>query len=881
MKLDPAAIDRIVARARELGPRERLSYVREACGADNTAIEQVLRALSAEERPEHAQEAGDPWSTDRSGQVLWPWKLIRRLGGGGMSEVYLAERCGEFKQLVAVKLVRPGLVSRTDYSRLRSERQILARLSHPNIARLLDGGTTDDGTPYLVMEYVDGVPIDVHCDRNRLTIRERLALFRVVCAAVHAAHQNLVIHRDLKPSNILVTKDGTLKLLDFGIAKLLEPQDAAHTVAITHAHVRVFTPGHASPEQVRGEPVTTATDVYLLGSLLYELLTGRRPFRVNQARYKEIERIICHETPPLPSRVVCPRDPAEMPLAELYAHRRQSTPARLRRELEGDLDNILMMALRKEPSRRYASADELAADIRRYEAGQPVIARRDTWRYRTGKFLRRHAVAVSIAAAFVVLLAAFAATMTIQAHRIAQERSIAEQERRRSDEVARFLIHLFEVADPREARGEQITAREILARGAERIDRELANQPHAQASLMETIGRVYLSLGLTDEARPQIEGSLALRRRLYAGDHPATASSLSALGKLELAEGRLEIARDLLQQSLDMNERLFGREHLAVAASLQHLGEVLKVMGEIDEAEAALRESLRLFSELEGPQSSQVASVMNELAQIMERRGDMAGAEDFYRRALQIDRRVLGDRHPQVAHNLHNLAVVLQAQGDLSGARPLFEESLALLRDVLGEEHPDTLDALGNYGRFLQATGELQRAEEVLRNALATGRKVRGENHPYVGYDHVNLAYLLQAKGDHAGAQREFREALKIYEATLPADHVYIASALTGLALTLIDLGRPEQARETVERALQIWRASLPAEHVQILKAEAVLGRALAVLGRREEAESLLAASHDKLRAALGSSSPQVRLVSGWLAELRNRPGRTVSTAAD
>jgi len=827
-RLDEAEIARIVARASALGPRERFAYIKAACANDADAFGRVLSAHNITQSNQHAEPDELAWEVDRSGQMLGPWRLRRRLGGGGMSDVYLAERIGEYSHLVAVKLVRPGLVSRADHNRLRAERQILARLNHRNIARLLDGGTTDDGIPYLVMEYVDGERIDLYCDRHSLTVHARLALFRGVCAAVHAAHQNLVIHRDLKPSNILVTRDRTLKLLDFGIAKLIEVRETSHTVALTHADVRLFTPGHASPEQIRGELITTATDIYLLGVLLYELLTGRKPFDLQNTRLTEIERVICNQTPPLPSALMETRRATDVDRtrAQTAAESRQSTPARLRRELAGDLDNIVMKALRKEPERRYTSADELAADLRRYEVGQPVIARGDTWRYRAGKFVRRHAVAVAASTGTVVLLAGLATAMTVQAHRLTQQRVIAEQERLKSEETAKFLASLFEVADPGETRGKEITAREILDRGALRIQQELNDAPDTQANLMEIIGRVYLSLGLAGDARPQLEKALVMREKEFPGDHASKASNLSALGNLELAAGRLDVADRHYRSALEMNERLHGKRHAAVAASLEELGQFLKVKGDLKGAEARLQESLQLFTELEGPKSTRVSSVMNELAQLMERRGDQKGAEDLYRRALAIDRAALGEDHPQVAHNLHNLAVVLQSRGNLDEARPLFEESTALLRKVLGEKHPDTLDALGNYAQFLRAVGDLQGAEDVLRQVLAVNTQVRGPAHPYVGYDHVGLAFVLHAKGEHAEAEKAFREALRIYAGSLPPDHQYIASAQMGLASTLLDTGRAAEASTAATRALTIWRASLPADHQLITRTQSIVEKA-------------------------------------------------------
>lgn len=878
-KLDEAEIARIVARAGGLGPRERFAYIKSACANDADAFDRVLLAhnITRENRP-HEQAGNEEafWEIDRSGQVLGPWKLRRKLGGGGMSDVYLAERIGEYSHQVAVKLVRPGLVSRADHNRLRAERQILARLNHRNIARLLDGGTTKDGIPYLVMEYVDGERIDLYCDRHRLPIKERLALFRGVCAAVHAAHQNLVVHRDLKPSNILVTGDRTLKLLDFGIAKLIEVREATHTLALTQADVRLFTPGHASPEQVTGELITTATDVYLLGVLLYELLTGRRPFDMRDARLSEMEQIICNQTPPLPSSTMNPRavPSIDRPCIEDAAESRSTTPQRLRRELAGDLDNIVMKALRKEPERRYTSADELAADLRRFEMGQPVIARRDTWRYRSAKFVRRHAVVVAASVALVALLAGVATMMTLQAHRLDQQRAIAEQEKRRSDETAKFLAGLFEVADPTEAQGRQITAREILGRGALRIQQELKDAPVTQANLMETIGRVYLSLGLDAEARPQLEKALVMREQLFTGDHESKASNLAALGKLEQTAGRYEIAAKHYRDALQMNERLHGKRHLETAASLEELGQLQKVQGDFKSAEKNLRESLELFTELEGDRSTRVSSVMNELAQVIQRRGDTREAEGLYRRALLIDRAALGNDHPQVAYQTHNLAIVLQNRGAFDEARPLFEESIALLQRVLGDKHPDTLDARGNYGRFLQAEGDLAAAEDVFRQVLRTDIEVRGASHMAVGYDHVNLGSLLIQKGEPAEAEKEFREALRIYAGTLPPDHQYVASAQTGLARALVDLDRLDEATIAATRALTIWRDSVPADHPQIANVQALEGQILAKRGDDDKAESLLATSYDRLSTTYGASDPRTTAAARALAKLYRRTGR-------
>lgn len=869
---DESRLAEVLARAEEFGPRERLEYLRNTLGDETPELQRALEALGMDAASSGAQVWEEYVSPDRSGTEIDAWKLIRRLGGGGMGEVYLAERRDDYNQRVAVKLVRPDLLSPAIRTRLRAERQILARLSHANIARLLDGGATPEGIPYLVMEYIDGLPIDQYCDERRLGIAARLGLLRQVCAAVHAAHQNLVVHRDLKPSNILVTADGVPKLLDFGIAKLLDVKQTSHTLAMTQADVRLMTPDHASPEQVRGEAITTASDVYVLGVLMYELLGGRRPFHIRTLSVADIERAICSEAPTPPSVALDPhRGVIPRPGAEEIAAMRSTTVRRLKRELAGDIDNIVLMAMRKEPERRYSSADQLSADILRHTSGEPVIARPDSWGYRASKFVGRHTVAVVLSGAIAVLLVVFAIGMYLQALRIERERQVSEQERQRYEAVADFLVGLFKLSDPNEARGRNVTAREILDRGAERVSRELATQPKTQATLMEAIGRVYLQLGSKELARPQIEGSLERRRLLFsAEDNADVASSLVAAGELEMEAGSYDDAEKFVREALAMYQRLYGPEHLAVADTQQRLGQVLKVKGQIREARQAFENSLFLFTALAGANSTSASLVLNELAQLERQQGRLTEAEGLYRRALSIDLPLFGPDAPQVIDDQHNLAESLHAQGRLEEARPLYLQSIAQLRKVLGEKHPDTIDALGNYGRLLRDAGELDEAERTFRETLALNRAVRGEKHPFVGYDLVNIGYLLRLRGDLRGAEMSFNEALEIYAASLPEEHLYIASAQAGRARVLLDTGRSADALHAADRALLI-REKLGAGQVQVAEARALRGRSLAQLHQFETARIALQTSVTELNAIVPATDERLREAQLWLAEV-DRP---------
>ena len=707
-KVPSKTLQQILDEAQTLPPHERLRFIREACATDSDLYASAMHEL--ESRQQWFGEDGalaapseEDTAVDLTGERIGPYRIVRSLGRGGMGEVFLADRADEqFQQQVAIKLVRRGLLSRQLQGRLKLERQILATLDHPNIARLFDGGTTTDGTPYIVMEYVDGEPIDIYCDSRQLSVEQRLRLFQVVCSAVHRAHQNLIVHRDLKPSNILVARDGTPKLLDFGIAKMLDDRHMMHTMAVTQADYRVLTPDHASPEQIRGDPITTASDTYVLGVVLYELLCGCKPFTLKGNRLGDLERAICEEQPPPPSVVIQAREDAAG-----IARQRGTSPARLRRELAGDLDNIVLMAMRKEAERRYSSVEQFAADVQRYLDGMPVLARADAWNYRAGKFLKRHSLAVALAVGFLAVLVGFSVTTYLQAQRIAQERDVAEAERvraqtaqQRAEAVKDFLIDSFRLADPSHARGKDITAREILDQGAARITKELRAQPDLQATLLDTIGSVYLSLDLPGDAQPLIEQGLAVRRKLFGERHLDVANSLYSLNRVYEKKGDLKTAEALAIDGLAINTLLTGTQSLETAGSLCRLGVIEYAKGELSNAQRRLEECLRIRVVQRGPDHEDLTGPLDTLARLAQARRDFPTAQRLYREALRIDLLTRGEDHPQYIRHLHNLATAMAEQGDLAGAEPLYRQTLDLLRKVLGPEHSETIEATGNLGRL-------------------------------------------------------------------------------------------------------------------------------------------------------------------------------------
>jgi serine/threonine protein kinase/tetratricopeptide (TPR) repeat protein len=805
------------------------------------------------------------------GERIGRYRVIGTLGAGGMGEVFLAERAdAEFEQRVAIKVVHGGAFSRAVQSRLKIERQILAQLDHPNIAHVQDGGTLADGTAYLVMEYIDGVPIDTFCDTRQLDISARLELFVTVCAAVQYAHQNLIVHRDLKPSNILVTTAGVPKLLDFGIAKLLdERQVGQHTLAVTRDDLRIMTPDHASPEQVRGQPITTASDVYVLGVLLYKLLAGVGPFVIASVRLVDIERAICEADPPLPSHAVGDGDSAQ---AHAIAEARSTSVRKLRRTLGGDLDNIICMAMRKEPERRYGSAEQLAGDIRRYLQGKTVIARKDTLSYRSTKFVKRHWLPVAAGLAVFFMILAFTVTTYVQSvriaaerDRVAEQREVAEHERARAEEVSTFLVDLFKLSDPEVNRGNQITARELLDSSTRRLRDAFKDQPSTKAALLATVGDVYDSLGQYQDAVPILRESLALQEQSMDKAHVDT---LLELGRVFFKSGSLQDAESPLQEALRLSQREFGATDLESGRALWVLGQLRHLQGNAVVAIDLYKRALDILETSQAP-PTEIARLLDDLAQDYERQQQWILAKQTYERALTIDRDILGNDHPRVASHVHNLAIVAQNMGDLKRAESLYREAIDSEERAFGDQHPETAAAQGNYALLLEREGRLAEAEPLLRNALGVALKVWGADNFNVGYARVSLAMALHDEGQMREAEDQFRQALAIYDASLPRNHPYRAAALMHLSRLLVDTGRPQEALPLSEQSVAIWSAAFPASHPPTAQAHAIHAYALSRLGRRREAADELAAAVPILLAARGPDDPSVRRAQTWWAGVR------------
>ena len=839
---------------------DRGPFLDRACGADAGLRAEVESLLAADEKADGflsrpALTAPPPESL--AGTRLGDYRLEEKIGEGGMSTVYRAVRADDaYRQTVALKILGYG-ADRSDLQhRFRAERQILASLDHPGIARLLDGGTTPDGRPYLVMEHIEGAALDRYCEEQRLGVDARIDLFREVCAAVQYAHQNLVVHRDLKPSNILVTRSGVPRLLDFGIAKLLE--DGTRSGADpTLTGQRLMTPQYASPEQVQGGPITTATDVYSLGVILYQLLTGRLPYQLTTTTADALQRAVVEQDPQRPSAST-------------------EGPRQHRRKLEGDLDNIVLTALRKEPQRRYATVALLSEDLRRYRANLPVTARPATVGYRARKFVERHKAGVAAASFALAVILGLAGTMTVQAMRLARQRDEIAAERDKARKLTHFVEQVFAGSDPGETKGETLTAREVLDQGAARTMAELKDQPETQSALALVIGRTYERLGLTDRARPLLEQSLSQRRALHGGRHVDVAESLLALGTLDqdhgafaAAEGRqreaLAILRALLgpdharvgdalhdlsstlialarypeaetavREALAIHRKAQGDGGVGVANDLSNLGSVLRRMGRLAEAEASHREALAVGRKVFGPVHPSLTRQINNLAVAVYDRGDLAQAEALAREALGITRKLHGERHPDIALQLSNLGSILIARGDYDAAVATAREALDMRRALFGPEHEQVAMSLGSLGDALEKSGDRAAARPLHEEALRIARKVMGPEHPRVASELTRLAEIALADGDLAKAESQARDGLRIREKALRPGHPDIGTSLVTLGAIRSAVAPGAEGEAMMERGVAILTRALPAGHRRIVEAEKRLAAAVAARGNAE-----------------------------------------------
>ncbi len=861
-------LQELFSRAADLTDEEQVAFLAHEIGDDERLREELIDLLAADRGKmtsplTHAVGAAlDRTTRDRRkailGRIINNYRLVSILGHGGTGTVYLAERADrQYSAQVAVKIIDAATVHGDLGQRFRAERQILASLNHANIARLIDAGETDEGQPYLIMEYVHGEPLDKYCDLRELNIRDRLELFLHICSAVHYAHQNLIVHRDLKPANILVTAEASPKLLDFGIAKLLDVGgDAAAVLALTRMNDRLLTPEYASPEQILGRTVTTASDVYALGVVLYELLTGLRPYSVPaSASQLELERTICISDPERPSaalkKAVSDASSPESPIVNAAAVRGLSIE-KLVRQLTGDLDSIVLRALRKEPQHRYTSVEQLASDIRRHLSREPVLARQGNWTYYTSRFVRRHAFGVSAGAAFAVFLAAFAVVMSIQAQRIAAERDRATIEGARAESVSEFMLDIFEASDPFQARGKEVSARELLDQAGRNIRGDLSQHPEVRARLLEAIGRAYRRQNEFDLSVSFLEEAEHLRRQLPDPDGSRRANTLAELAMSLRDAGDLDGAESALKEAAELSEHNRGVGTLTYAKLLTGLGRVEQAAGDIAAAKSYFERSLSLHRELLGPNHHEVASVLLDLASVHLWEDDLAQAERRTREAVRIYEATMPELYPDRVMADVNLAEILVWQGRVDEASPLLESSLQKQIRLYGPMSRQVAGAYALLSRVRANQGFLEEAEGYARQALSINEKTLGDNHQDTGYSRAALANLLTKRKKLTEAEDQLRRSLATYEQTLPPDHPYVASSEHLLGEVLLHKRELNDAEALLTAAMNRWkRTNSPAWRAA--RSESALGEVLYLQGRNAEAEQHLTQAYKILAADEGA----------------------------
>jgi len=839
----------------DLPEPEQRAFLKTACGDDDELVADVLALVEEDARGSSlldrdlAQVAQQVLNEATPASLplkeFGPYRIKEALGEGGMGVVYLAERI-DLGSLVAIKILRDAWLSPARRERFASEQRTLAQLNHPSIARLYDADTLDDGTPWFVMEYVEGVPLTEYCGQHACSIEERLRLFRAVCEAVQYAHQHAVIHRDLKPSNILVKADGTVRLLDFGIAKQLETLETPTGKNQTMTGLRLMTPAYAAPEQVRGDRVGVHTDVYALGVILYELLAGELPFDLSKLTPGEAEAVLVGRDPEKPSAVAHRRaEPAgtNMPSASKTAW--------------ADLDVLCLTAMHKDTQRRYPSVEALIRDVDHYLKGEPLEARPDSFRYRMGKFVRRNRRAVSAAALVFTIVVGLVVFFTV---RLAKARNAALDEAARTQRIQRFMMNLFQGGDESVGPGDSMRVVTLLDRGVQEAQ-SLNGDPKVQAELYQTLGTIYDQLGKFDQADSLLHSAVERRKALFGQDSTEVAESLIALGQLRSDEAQYDEAEQFTRQGLEMSKRHLPPAHPRVGRAMYALGEVLVNEGKYDQGIQVLNEAVRIQS-APGGVTADLAESLTELANAQFYAGHLDISNSLNLRVVAMDRQLYGDRHPNVAEDLINLGAIQTEWGHYAETERYYRQALDIIQGFYGKDHPETASVMTILGRSLNAQGRFNDAADMLREALGIQERVYGQVHPRVASALGELGKVALQQGKLDEAEADFRRQADIYREVYKGKHFYIGSALANLGGVYMERKQYARAERSFRNALQIYAETLSPDHLNVAIARIKLGRALIPQHRYADAEV-------ESLAGYGILTKQTSPPANWLQNAR------------
>ena len=828
----------------DLPPAEQDAFLQAACAHDSALIHEVSAMLKEDARPASLLERGiagvahallnDPDPAQFPRQQFGPYHLIRLLGEGGMGLVYLAERT-DLGSLVAIKILRDAWLSPARRERFASEQRTLAQLNHASIARLYDADALPDGTPWFAMEYVEGVPLTEYSKLHASPLDTRIHLFRAVCEAVQYAHSQAVIHRDLKPSNILVKQDGSIRLLDFGIAKQLESLDTP--VNQTMTGLRLMTPAYAAPEQIRGDRVGIHTDVYSLGVILFELLTGQLPFDLSNLTPAEAASIVAEHEPGKPSSILKTGNPPP-------------DVASLNKSAWSELDVLCLTAMHKDPARRYRSVEALIRDIDHYLRAEPLEARPDTFSYRVGKFVQRHQRMVVTSVAAIVLVLAMLSFFTV---RLAKARNAALAEAARTQRIQKFMLNLFEGGDQAVGPSDSMRVITLVDRGALEA-KTLNSDPKIQAELYQNLGDIYEKLGKFEQADALLQTALAQHQSLYGAYSPESAETLLELGLLRDAQGKFDDAERYVRQALAIDRQKLSPTHPALARATSALGKVLEDRGSYDASIRVLEEAARLQS-AQGGSSTDLSETLSELANSHFYTGHYDASESLNQRVLGMDRQLYGDRHPHIADDLINLGAIKYDLGHYPEAERYDRDALDITQSFYGLNHPATASALTILGRTLVSAGKSDEAAGMLRQALQIEEQVYGKVHPRVAGTLNELGKISQQQGKLDDAEADFRRMAGIYRTVYSGKHYYIGIALCNLGGVLVDRKDYSGAEKSFQEALQIYSQTLPPDHLNAGIARVRLGRALLLDKRYSEAESESRAGYEILKKQ--SSAPE------------------------